>query len=68
LYPWGSDPDAGGKFGELPLDEPYAVGAYAFNVSPFGVYDLVGNVWEWVGEPYTEIQEGLRILRGGRLD
>ena len=67
LYPWGSDPDAGGKFSELPLDEPYDVGTYAFNVSPFGVYDLVGNVWEWVGEPYTEIQEGLRILRGGRF-
>jgi formylglycine-generating enzyme required for sulfatase activity len=35
-------------------------------MSPFGVYDLVGNVWEWVGEPYSEVPEGQYILRGGR--
>jgi iron(II)-dependent oxidoreductase len=67
LYPWGNDPDAGGKVESLPLSEPYAVGTFAFNVSPSGVYDLVGNVWEWVGQPYTEVPAGQRVLRGGRF-
>jgi formylglycine-generating enzyme required for sulfatase activity len=67
VYPWRYDPDAGGQFNELPLDNPYAVGTYSFNVSPLGVYDLVGNVWEWVGDPYSEVPAGYKILRGGRF-
>jgi formylglycine-generating enzyme required for sulfatase activity len=27
---------------------------------------MVGNVWEWVGEPYVSAQNSYRILRGGR--
>jgi eukaryotic-like serine/threonine-protein kinase len=65
-YPWGSDPSAGGEALNLPDQETYPVGSLAFNKSPFGVFDMVGNVWEWVGEPYIPGQEGFRILRGGR--
>lgn len=67
LYPWGNEQDATGKILDLPRDQPYAVGHFQFNVSPFGIYDLVGNVWEWVGEPYAELQDSLRILRGGQF-
>jgi len=67
LYPWGNDPQADGQVFELPLDGTHAVGSFAFNQSPFGVYDLAGNVWEWVGEPYVSIPEGMRVLRGGRF-
>jgi formylglycine-generating enzyme required for sulfatase activity len=67
LYPWGNDPEAGGEVLNLPVDEPYAVGAFSFNVSPFGVYDMVGNVWEWVGDPYASVAGGLKILRGGQF-
>ena len=28
--------------------------------------DLVGNVWEWVTEPYAPVAEGHQVLRGGR--
>jgi formylglycine-generating enzyme required for sulfatase activity len=66
LYPWGSDPIAGGQADQLPLLETYAVGSQAFNQSPFGVYDMAGNVWEWVGEPYSPLTEGYHMLRGGR--
>jgi serine/threonine-protein kinase len=65
-YPWGTDPTAGGQALNLPDQETYPVGSLAFNKSPFGVFDLVANVWEWVGESYVPGQEALRILRGGR--
>jgi len=66
LYPWGNDPSADGQALSLPDQDTYAVGTQSFNQSPFGVFDMVGNIWEWVGEPYTNGQEGIRVLRGGR--
>lgn len=65
-YPWGNDPFADGQLDRLPYDDTYPVGSALFNVSQFGVYDMVGNVWEWVGEPYAPAQEGLKLIRGGR--
>jgi formylglycine-generating enzyme required for sulfatase activity len=67
LYPWGNDATAGGKTADLPDEDTYPVGALAFNKSPFGIFDMVGNVWEWVGEPYAAGQEGYQFLRGGRF-
>jgi len=67
LYPWGNDPTNEGKTLELPDQDTYDVGSQSFNVSHFMVYDMVGNVWEWVGEPYSTVQEGYKILRGGRF-
>lgn len=66
LYPWGPNQDADGQVVQLPLVSTYAVGTMPFNKSPFDIYDLAGNVWEWVGEPYAPIQEGNKLLRGGR--
>jgi formylglycine-generating enzyme required for sulfatase activity len=66
IYPWGNDPTADGQALSLPDEDTYAVGTQSFNKSPFGVFDMVGNIWEWVGEPYIPGQEGFRILRGGR--
>ena len=67
LYPWGNDPSANGNALEMPVQDTYQVGTLAFNKSPFGVYDMVGNVWEWVGEPYVSTPDGSKILRGGRF-
>lgn len=67
LYPWGNDSQAGGEIVKLPLDDTYSVGAFPFNISPSGAYDMAGNVWEWVGEPYDSVQAGYQILRGGRF-
>ncbi len=63
LYPWGNDY---GKSSVLPVDDTYVVGTQPSNKSPFDVFDLVGNVYEWVGEPYTSVQDGYRVLRGSR--
>jgi formylglycine-generating enzyme required for sulfatase activity len=66
IFPWGDDPGAGGAVDNLPRTETYQVGSVPFNISPFGVYDLVGNVWEWVTEPYAPVAEDNQVLRGGR--
>lgn len=66
LYPWGNDVTAEGQALRLPDEDTYEVGTQSFNESPFGVFDMVGNVWEWVGEPYASGQENYHFLRGGR--
>jgi serine/threonine-protein kinase len=65
LYPWGNEIIADTL--SLPDQDTYAVGTQSFNQSPFGVSDMVGNVWEWVGEPYTNGQGENKVLRGGRF-
>ena len=66
LYPWGNDVTAEGQAQRLPDQDTYAVGSQSFNQSPSGVFDLVGNIWEWVGEPYSNVEAGFKVLRGGR--
>jgi formylglycine-generating enzyme required for sulfatase activity len=53
------------------------VGAYKSGISPYGVYDMAGNVWEWVYDWFGEYDSASvtdptgpetgthRILRGG---
>lgn len=67
LFPWGNDTQAGGLVYDLPLDTTYPVGSFSFNQSPFGVFDMAGNLWEWVGEPYAPVTQYYQVLRGGRF-
>ena len=67
MYPWGNDDTASGQTSAFPDQDTYPIGTLSFNKSPFGVFDLVGNVWEWVGEPYAKAQEGYKFLHGGRF-
>jgi formylglycine-generating enzyme required for sulfatase activity len=62
LYPWGDQSD------RLDLNAlgPAAVGSQPLNVTAIGIRDLVGGVWEWVGDPYSTVEEGYRVRRGGR--
>jgi formylglycine-generating enzyme required for sulfatase activity len=79
-YPWGENidcthanywrSDSGACVGDTA-----PVGSYASGQSPYGVFDMAGNVWEWVADWYdaypgnTVSNDGYgttyRVLRGG---
>jgi len=67
LYPWGNT----WKADAVPVPDksrtmrgPDAVDAHPQGASPFGVMDLVGNVWQWT-EEFTDEHTRGGILRGG---
>ena len=83
-YPWGNEqPDMSRATFGLPHDRgrPAVVGYTPGGVSPFGVHDLAGNVWEWCldnwADRYAEIEGSIdpchqgdtravsRVIRGG---
>jgi formylglycine-generating enzyme required for sulfatase activity len=67
MYPWGNDWNASA----VPVPDksrtmrgPDAVDAHPQGKRPFGVMDLVGNVWQWT-EEFTDDHTRGAILRGG---
>ncbi len=67
LYPWGNEWNAAAV---PPVETrrvmraPTDVAAYPQGASPFGVMDMVGNVWQWTNE-FTDSHTRAGILRGG---
>jgi gamma-glutamyl hercynylcysteine S-oxide synthase len=66
-YPWGSD----WIYANVPtpvtgrtMTGPDAVDAHLAGSSPYGVMDMVGNVWQWTDE-YQDEHTRAAIVRGG---
>jgi formylglycine-generating enzyme required for sulfatase activity len=61
-YPWGDAPTAA-KCNVLDsgIGHTTPVSRYQSGVSPYGVYDMCGNTWEWCA---TEIEPGRYGLKG----
>jgi formylglycine-generating enzyme required for sulfatase activity/class 3 adenylate cyclase len=84
VYPWGNEFEASRlntRAGDQQVCTITPVGIYPTGVSPFGLFDCAGNVWEWCATrwkkpfPYDVNQDewqadylegqNLRVLRGG---
>jgi formylglycine-generating enzyme required for sulfatase activity len=52
LYPWGNefDPERANIGGRA--NGPRPVGSFEAGQSPYGVHDMVGNLWEWTADWY----------------
>ena len=74
-WPWGNakptyeancrypgQPAADPKDTTLVGGEPFPVGSFPADISPYGVMDMAGNVMEWVDADYAS---GRREIRGG---
>jgi serine/threonine-protein kinase len=75
LYPWGNEFDSTATNSlEAGLGHLIRVGTLPKNKSPFGVFDMSGNVWEWTVDDYKpypgnqatfEIPADGKVIRGG---
>jgi formylglycine-generating enzyme required for sulfatase activity len=74
IYPWGNDFDVDRCNAVNTLKDVCAVGLFPEGASPYGVFDMSGNIWEWcvsnwdvnLGAP-TDVGV-FHMLRGGSFD
>ena len=64
-YPWGNDFDIEKcNSRESGSGGTTRVTLYPNGISPYGCYDMAGNVWEWADSWYDK-NKTARVLRGG---
>ncbi len=74
IYPWGNTWEKGKANAHGEGKDFTEVGKFS-GVSPFSIYDMVGNAWEWTSSEFkaypngklpTDVPKGdIRVIRGG---
>jgi formylglycine-generating enzyme required for sulfatase activity len=70
LYPWGNEEPTSlhANFGKCCVFKSYDflvnIGSLEAGKSPYGLYDMAGNVWEWTSSDYDDSGKE-KVLRGG---
>jgi formylglycine-generating enzyme required for sulfatase activity len=62
-WPWGDE--FHGTYCNNSFDRPTPVDAFPKGTSPYGAYDLVGNVWQMTNDMYFNGTNYLTVIRGG---
>jgi formylglycine-generating enzyme required for sulfatase activity len=74
-YPWGNSVDRTNLNADYRAGGASPVGSYPGGTSPYGLYDVAGNVWEWTSDWYqaypgsshrsSSFGEKYKVVRGG---
>jgi formylglycine-generating enzyme required for sulfatase activity len=78
IYPWGNQLIAANYCGPK-IGHTSPVGSFPAGRSPYGAYDMAGNVMEWVADvyqpyagntamPFLNSDPNLKVVRGGAFD
>lgn len=65
-YPWGESYD--GKEANAALSGETSttpVGSFTEGQSPYGAFQMAGNVWEWTSSDYVSGDDGEKVVKGG---
>ena len=71
MYPWGNDynPNYANSSGNQQGKGTTApVGSFPYDRSPFGLFDMAGNVREWTATPYSSGNQRWKVVKGGSFE
>ena len=67
-YPWGNSEKVKINVGGRVKSVIKSVGQYPQDRSPYGCFDLGGNVSEWTLDAYAQKRDGSKVVRGGNFN